>query len=234
MGKKIIQQSVKIYKPEVLSCPKCGKAIKYSYTISNKVVQFTSGKIFRIKNLGYSCQSCNDGNIYFSQTANKLCFKGYTYSAKVICMIDYYKSKKMGREQICDILASKGIEVSDRNIDILHKKFLKHFNSDYDNNIKESYKAMLNEFNEIRVSIDLITINEKNYVIFYDFFKGDILAIWKFNGLLNPKLKETLEPYIGPNNKISMIATVRNISKFVPILKSITSNSTKFINFIKF
>ena len=51
---------------------------------------------------------------------------------------------------------------------------------------------------------------------------------------MDPKLKEKLEPYIGPNNKISMIATVRNISKFVPILKSITSNSTKFITFIKF
>ena len=68
MGKKVVETAVKIYKPEILACPFCNSALKYKYTISNKVVQFTSGKIFRIKNLGYGCLNCNDSNIYFSQT----------------------------------------------------------------------------------------------------------------------------------------------------------------------
>lgn len=234
MGKKIVEKAVKIYKPEILICPKCKSSIKYNYTVSNKVVQFTSGKYFRIKNLGYSCPSCNDGKIYFSQTANKLCFKGYTYSAKVICLIDYYKNKRMSREEICDILISKGIEISDRNVDILHKKFLSFYELDYDNTIKEAYNKMASEYGEIRISLDLITINEKNYVILYDFFKGNILAVWKVNGITDPNLKKLLELYIGPQNNISLIATVRNISKFVPLVKSVTSNKTKFITFNKF
>lgn len=231
---KIEPLASKIYKPEVLSCAKCKGSLKYCYTVSNKVVQFTSGKIFRIKNLGYYCPNCNDGNVYFSQTATKLCFKGYTYSAKIICMIDYYKNYHLGREEICDILASKGIEISDRNIDILYKKFKSIYEMDYENNIFEAYDRMLKEFNTIRLSIDCITINEKNYIIFYDYFTGSILALWKFNGLNDPSLVETLTKYINPDFNISLIVSVRGISKFLPILKSITSSKTKYMAFCKF
>ena len=65
---KINAKAVKVYKPEILTCPKCGNNLKYVYTISNRVVQFSSGKAFRIKNLGYKCSLCND-NVYFSLTA---------------------------------------------------------------------------------------------------------------------------------------------------------------------
>lgn len=236
MGKKIEEIAAKIYKPEILNCPKCGNSLKYKYTISNKVVQFTSGKYFRIKNLGYGCPYCNDSNIYFSQTANKLCFKGYTYSVKIACMIDYYKKQHMGREGICDILASKGIEISDRNVDIIHSKFKEYLNQDYDKIIKEAFINMLKEFNEIRLSIDLITINSTYYIIIYDFFTSKKLAIWIFDSLESNEIKERFANYIANNHNITLIATIRNTKegKLVPLLKKLTSNNTKFISFNKF
>lgn len=236
MGKKIEEIAAKIYKPEILTCPFCGSGLKYKYTVSNKVVQFTSGKYYRIKNLGYGCLNCNDGNVYFSQTANKLCFKGYTYSAKIICMIAYYKEKHLGRESICDILASKGVEISDRNIDVLYKKYQEIFTQDYDTIIREAYQSMMEKYDEIRLSIDLITVNEYRYVILYDFFTSAKLALWVFQGLEDPRLTETLSRYIRPDLKISLIASVRNTKegKFLPILKKLASPSVRFISFNKF
>lgn len=235
MGKKVEEIASKIYKPEILICPKCGNTLKYKFTISNKVVQFTSGKIFRIKNLGYGCLKCNDGHTYFSQTANKLSFKGYTYSAKIICLIAYYKFKNYGRDAICDILVQKGIEISDRNIDIIYKKFKDIYFSDYDSRIKKAYKDMIEEFDEVRLSIDAIMIERTLFVILYDFFSSEKLAIWSFDGINDPKLKEILGKYLN-NNNISLIASVRDTKegRFLPILKSLASINTKFISFNKF
>ncbi len=236
MGKKIEEIASKIYKPEILICPVCGGTLKYRYTVSNKVVQFTSGKYFRIKNLGYGCPNCNDSNIYFSQTANKLCFKGYTYSAKIVCMIAYYKSKHLGREGICDILASKGIEISDRNIDILYKKYNEIVNQDYDKTIFESYRHMMEKYNEIRLSIDLITVNEKYFVIMYDYFTSEKLALWEFQGLSDSSFESTLSKYLNKDLKITVIASIRNTKegKFLPVLKKLVPNDTKFIAYTKF
>jgi len=227
--------ATKIYKPEILTCPICGSNLKYCYTISNKVVQFSSGKSIRIKNLGYKCPSCND-TVFFSQTANKLAFKGYTYSAKAVCMIDYEKTvNKKGREAICDYLSNKNIEISDRNIDIIHKKFNEIYNHNNDEVIINAYNEMLEKFKEIRISIDLITVNEIAYVILYDYFKGDILAIWKFNGVEDSKLEKTLAKYINDNYNITTIFSVRGyVSKLVPIIKSIMPKTAKVYSFLKF
>ena len=234
MEKKLIRKSVKIYKPEILVCPFCGSKMKYKYTVSNKVLQFSSGKVIRIKNLGYGCMKCNDGRTYFSQAANKLAFKGYTYSAKIVCMIAYYKSKHMGRETICDILSSKGVEISDRNVDILYNKFLETYESDYDKTIKEAYKKMIDEYKQIRISIDLITINEKIYVILYDFFTSLRLAIWQFNTLDDENLDKVLKKYISPDLPITVIASIRNINKFVPMLKKLAPKNCRFLAYAKF
>lgn len=230
---KITPISTKIYKPEILTCPKCGGGLKYVYTVSNKVIQFTSGKHIRVKNLGYSCPCCNDKNVYTSLTAGKLSFKGYTYSAKVICMIDYYKRKHVGREGICDLLANKDIEISDRNIDIIHKKFLSFYNLDSEA-IYEQYKEMQNKYGEIRLSLDFITIANSRYVIMYNGFNGDLIALFIFPEYSEEKVKEELGKYINPTIKISKIITVRPFSKFMPIVKSLVDKTTEIISYIKF
>ncbi len=227
--------ATKIYKPEILICPICGNNLKYCYTISNKTVQFSSGKTIRIKNLGYKCPRCND-DVFFSQTANKLAFKGYTYSAKTVCIIDYEKTvNKKGREAICDFLANKNIEISDRNVDIIYKRFKEIIERNHDEIIKEAFSNMMNKYNEIRICLDLISVNEKSYVIMYDFFTGNIIGLWRFNGVEDEALKDTLAKYIENNDDISTIFSVRGyVSKFVPIIKSMISKKTKVYAFLKF
>ncbi len=231
---KLKERSCKSYKPEIMNCPFCKTKFIYKHAISNKVIQFSSGRFIRIKNLGYSCPKCNDSIIYFSQTANKLAFKGSTYSAKTCCLIDYYKRKNYGREEICDILSSKGLIISNRNIDIIHKKFLDIYNHDYDLIIKNAYQNMLEKFKEVRISIDLITINELYYVILYDYFTSEKLAIWIFSNLEDEKIESILNEYLNAKYNITNVVTIRNVSGFYSIVKKHLPANTKICSFEKF
>lgn len=236
MSLKVHENAVKNYHPEIMNCPFCNTKLKYCYAVSNKAVQFTSGKCFRIRNFGYKCPSCNDEHVYFSQTANKLCFKGYTYSAKVICMIDYYKSKHLGRESICDLLSLKGIEISDRNVDTIYKKLSLFEASDYDKRIKDAYEVMLKSYNQIRISIDCIGIEEKRYIILYDYFTGAKLALWKILKKDTTSFEAEISKYINKDLNISYIVSVRNLKggDFVPLIKKLAPSSCKIIAFEKF
>lgn len=231
---KLKENLCKSYKPEVNFCPLCKSKLIYKHAVSNKVIQFSNGRFIRIKNLGYACPNCETKHIYFSQTANKLAFKGSTYSAKIACMIDYYKKNNYGREEICDFLTSKGIIISNRNIDIIYKKFESILNQDFDTLIKKSYKEMLDEFKEIRISVDLITVNDKIYVILYDYFTSEKLAIWTFESLEDPELSNKLELYVNSKLGITMVVTIRNVSKFYSMVKKNLDSSTKIISFEKF
>ncbi len=231
---KVEPKSVKVYKPEIMNCPKCGTKLVYVYTVSNKVIQFSSGRIMKIKNMGYKCPSCNDDLVYMSATAHKMSFKGCTYSVKVVCMIDELKSKHKSRDEICDILISKGLEISDRNVDILYKKLNDYINQDYDSIIFESYKRQLDTFNEIRICVDLISINDTYYILLYDYFNGDILAIWKTYSLDANNLNNLLGKYINDKLNITYIVTVRPIVYFHQIIKSMAPSKCKMLSFAKF
>lgn len=236
MGNKIQENAVKNYHPEIINCPFCNTKMKYKYAISNKVVQFTSGKYFRVRNLGYSCPNCNDGRVYFSQTANKLCFKGNTYSAKILCLIDYYKTKHLGREGICDILATKGIEISDRNVDSLYKKFLVFLNQDKDSLIFNAYETMQNEYNQIRLSIDCISVESKRYIIMYNYFSGEKLAIWKIDKLEINSFENVIGKYINDSYNIKVIISIRNLKggEFIPLLKKLAPKTCEFYSYEKY
>lgn len=224
----------KNYKPEILSCPFCCSKLSYRYTVSNKLVQFSNGKIFRIKNLGYGCVKCNDHRIYVSQTANKLCFKGYTYSAKILCLIAYYKRKHMSRDSICDILSTKGIDISDRNIDILYQKFEQYSLQDAQLAIAAAYQKMLDEYQQIRLSIDVITIFEKVFIIVYDFFSCELLTIKTFETIMDDRIKIFLASFLSKDKNITVIASIRKDTVFIPLLKELCPSTTKFIAFNKF
>ena len=226
-----MKELCKNYKPEILTCPKCGSKLVYKYAVSNKNVNFSSGKVFKIRNLGYGCKCCNDSNVYVSQTANKLSFRGSSYSAKIWCMIYHFKKKKCGREQICDYFSNKGVEISNRNVDIIYKKMEKLFNVCYNNILKNAFNNMLNEFNEIRLSIDLITFCNCYYVIIYDYFSCDLLVIKEFSNF--DEIKDFLNVCLSDVD-ISVVATVRKGSNFYQLLKSVCSVNTKFISYQKF
>ncbi len=230
---KVTAKAVKIYKPEIMVCPKCGSSIKYVYTISNRVVQFSSGKVFRIKNMGCKCPNCND-EVYFSLTALKLAFKGHTYSAKLACMIDYYKRLGYTRDKICDILAEKDIEISDRNIDNIANKVKAYTEMDYNKNILNAYDDMMERFGEIRVCLDLITLDKTIYVVYYSYFSGDILALWRFDSVESEELKSLIRLYINSNYKITTVLTVRPQFKFYSIIKENIPSKIKMLSFSKF
>ncbi|MBR6072064.1 MAG: hypothetical protein IKP77_04445 [Acholeplasmatales bacterium] len=230
---KIKPKAVKVYKPEIMVCPKCGNNLKYVYTVSNRGVQFSSGKVFRIKNMGYKCPKCND-YLYFSLTALKLAFKGYTYSAKVCCMIDYYKCKGYTRDRICDILADSDIEISDRNIDIIGNKVKSYVDCDYDKAILDAYRDMNDKFGEIRVCFDLVTIDKCLYFIYYSYFSGDILAIWKTDSADSEFIKEIIKKYINSNYNITTILTIRPQFRFYSVLKENIPSNVKLMSYSKF
>ena len=228
----MINEKIKVYKPELLDCPICKGKLKYAYATSNKLVQFSKGNKVRVKNLAYFCPNCNNGITYISNTANKLAFKGYSYSSKIICMIDYYKSCHMSRDKICDVLESKGIEISDRNIDIIAKMFLDYLDMDYDKKIRDSYKEMVETYSEVRLSIDCIRVFDLAYVIFYNYFTGEIMAIWKFHD--DSEIEFMLNKYINISDKLTTIITVRPGRRLYSILKNITPKDIKFISYEKF
>ena len=68
----------------------------------------------------------------------------------------------------------------------------------------------------------------------YDYYISEKLAIWKTNDLYDGRLEEIMSRYINMDYNISVIATIRNINRFVPFLKSLTKEGTKFIAFSKF
>ncbi len=224
----------KNYKPEILLCPKCNTKLVYRHAVSNKMVYFTSGKRVRIKNLGYSCPNCKDNQIYISQTANKLSFKGYTYSAKIVCMIAKLKDKHMSRDEICDYFFSKNIDMSDRNVDNLYQKYLECVQLDSSKKIEEAYEAMLCKYNQIRLAIDLITICGTAFVVVYDYFTSEMLALKRFENINVPEVKEFFEGFLKPYLNITVIATIRRDAVFVPMLKRLCPSNTKFIPFSKF
>ncbi len=224
----------KIYKPELIECPYCKTKLVYCYAISNKLVYFSSGKRIRIKNLAYACPKCNTHEVYVSQTANKISFKGYSYSTKVVCMIDQLKEKHKSREEICDYFFNKNIEISDRNVDNLYHKFLEFLNLDASYTISNAYETMLSKYKEIRLSIDMITICGTIYIIVYDFFTTNLLALKKFSSVTSPKLEEFLMSFLNKDLNITYIATIRKDAIFFPLLKRLCPSHTKFISYQKF
>lgn len=224
----------KNYKPEILCCPICNTKLVYRHSVSNKLIYFTSGKRIRIRNLGYSCPSCKDSHIYFSQTANKFTLKNYTYSLKVICMLAKLKEKPTSREGICDYFYNKNIEMSDRNVDNLYRAFLYLKELDSSKTIPMAYQRMLEEYHQIRLSIDVITVEKSVFIIIYDFFNGDALAFKEFQTIRDEELPLFLSSFLNKNLPISVIASIRKDEVFIPLLKSLCPSTTKFISFNKF
>ena len=231
---KLTANVTKVYKPEVLKCPYCGRKIKFRYVASNKIVQFSNGRFIRVKNMVYGCDYCNNDEVYPSLTATKLAFKGYTYSSKIICMIDYYKNLHLSREKISTLLEDKGIILSDRNVDIIYKKFQELYNMDKEGNIDRAYKDMMDKYGFINLSIDFITVCDTYYIIFYNFFTGEMLGIFKFTDLNGPELRGLLTKYINENYNIKVIITAGVRSKFRALLREIAPATVRLKSYVKF
>ena len=183
--------------------------------------------------MGYKCPKCND-EVYFSLTALKLAFKGHTYSGKVACMIEYYRSLGYTRDKICDLLAESDIEISDRNVDILYNKVKSYMEMNYDLAILNDYKYMQDKFKEIRICLDLITVDKSYYIIMYGYFTGNIIGFWKVDSVDDDFVKELIRKYTNKDYNITTIITIRPQFKFYGIIKENIPSGIKMMSFSKF
>lgn len=229
-------ERTKVYKPEIQRCPLCGSKLKYRYTVSNKVIQFSHGEFIRIKNLGYSCKNddCLDNKvIYSSQTASKLCVKGYTYSAKVLANIVVLKRLHKSREEICDKLAFMGIEISDRNVDIINEKYEERLHQDYKENIKLEYDYMLKHYKQIRISIDSLTVEGVRVVSVRDSFNNHQIGVHFIDCNDYETTIKILHDYVDDPN-LKTITTVRSFTDFFKILSQAVNREMEYLYFEKF
>lgn len=229
-------EKTKVYKPEISFCPLCHSKLKYRYTVSNKVITFTNGKDRRIKNLGYSCTNpnCLDNSvIYTSQTAVKLCIKGYTYSSKILAEIAIMKHRHMSREQICNRLALSGIEISDRNIDIINLKYDKYVSSNYHKRILTEYENMNNKYQQVRISIDCLRFDGDRIITIRNSFTNDIIGIHIINRDNLERQKEVLKEYIN-HPEVKEITTTRPMTDFFQLVKSLLDHDVLFYHYEKF
>lgn len=222
----------KVYKPEILTCPICKSKLVYCYTVSNKLIYFMSGKKMRIKNLGYKCSKCAD-TTYFSQTATRFCFKGLSYSVKVVSAIVIMKEQGKSRDYICDYLYNKGIEISDRNIGNLYQKFKEYENSNYINKIEQAYKDMIEKYNQIRLSISVIKVLDEVIIMVFDYFSSEILAIKRFKDNIETDMRSFFAEFINDKLNISTIISIRKDDVVHPILRELCPKNTKFIPYVK-
>ena len=228
-------ERTKVYKPEFEYCPLCGAKLKYRHTISNKQVHFYSGTEIRIKNLGYSCtnEACTDNKIiYSSQTAAKFCPKGYTYSAKVLSYIVVLKDKKISREEICNRLALKGIEISDRNVDMIYDHFKELSNKDYRRNIEICYNEMINRYNKILLSIDSLIVDDYRTMTVRSAFNNEIIGFHIIPKNDTELVLKLLNEYVS-NDKIDSITTTRRQTSFFSLVEKAVARPMKYYYFLK-
>ena len=229
-----MKEVCKVYKPEILACPMCKSKLAYCYTISNKLVYFTSGKRMRIKNLGYKCPNCEDDTVYVSQTANKLCFKGYSYSVKVVATISLMKEQGRSRDYICDYLYNKGIEISDRNIGNLYVKFKEFENYNYVEKIQNAYQNMMDKYGQIRLSIDSVKVFDEYIIMVYDYFTANLLALKRFKVDNEEGLRTFFGEFLNNELNLTVLTTIRKEAVIHPILRELCPKNTKFIPYVKF
>jgi hypothetical protein len=232
---KIKENNTKVYKPEILKCPCCGEKLYYKFCVSNKVIQFSNGHYSRIKNLGYGCPNpnCVCSDITFqSQTANKLCFKGYTYSAKLLAMIAVKRYNGVSRNELCDELISQGIEISDRNVDIVYKHYEEILKIDYKENIKTLYDEMYNLYKRVMISIDTIVIDDVRVISIRDFFKSRQIGLHFVNNNDKDKIKKIIDAYLK-DFRITDIFTIRPQFEFCKMLKERADKKVHFYYFEK-
>ncbi len=221
----------KNYKPEILICPKCNKKLVYAYASSAKLITFTQGRQYFVKNLAYKCPCCD--HLYVSQTATKFAFKGIRYSAKVCFMIYYYKKSAYSRERICDMLSLNNIFISDRNIDNIYNLFKHYLSIDYLAIIDKEYQETLNEYHDLKISIDLISYNKNRLIIIRNYFTSKIIGFYHFESIDDPQIKQILSAYINEKYNISTIISIRKDDIFIPLLKKLAGPKTKFLSYLK-
>lgn len=234
--------NVNVYKPEFSECPVCKDKLVYKYATNSKNVQFRTGKTYLIKNLAYTCKNngCSlSNNIFTSQSVNRICLKGCTYSVNLIwTMIYLYHYKKQSIETISSLLINDSIQISDKNILLLIKKNYKLLSLDYINNIESNFSFMNNNYNILPLFVNVVRIEKKCiYLNIKNPISNENIGSHFIEEIDYQKVICVLKPYFDTKYKVTHLFIDMDNSELMLHMDKLLSSKHKGIqlyNFIKY
>ncbi len=81
------------YRPEQVSCPRCGQVLRHCYAVGRKYIVFLSGR-YLVVSMGYRCPNptcAGRDRVYVSQAARGVTVRGSSFALAVIVQIGYWR-----------------------------------------------------------------------------------------------------------------------------------------------
>ena len=116
------------YRPEQVTCPRCGRVLRRCYAVGRKYLVFLSGR-YLVVSLGYRCPNLKcawRNRVYVSQVARRLTVRGSSFALEVIVQIGYWRFwKRWTVAQIHEVLTQeRRVPISEREVLYLVGVFL--------------------------------------------------------------------------------------------------------------
>ena len=116
------------YRPEQVTCPRCGHRLRRCYPLWRKYIVFLSGR-YLVISMGYSCPNpkcMRPDRVYASPEARGLTLRGSSFALEVIVQIGYWRFwKRWTVTQIHEMLTQeRRLSISERQVLYLIGVFL--------------------------------------------------------------------------------------------------------------
>lgn len=123
------------YRPEQMTCPRCGRVLKRCYPLWRKYVVFLDGR-YLVVSMGYQCphRKCpGQQRVFASQAARHLTVRGSSFALEVIVQIGFWRFwKRWTVTQIHEVLTQeRHLPISEREVLYLIGVFLVLLRSTY-------------------------------------------------------------------------------------------------------
>jgi hypothetical protein len=129
------------YRPEQMTCPRCGRTLKRCYPLWRKYVIFLDGR-YLVVSMGYRCPKAKcpgHKRVYASQPAEHLTVRGSSFALEVIVQIGYWRFwKRWTVAQIHEVLTrERHLPICEREVLYLIGDFLVLLRSTYPLRLEE-------------------------------------------------------------------------------------------------
>lgn len=108
------------YRPEQVTCPRCGHRLRRCYPLWRKYIVFLSGR-YLVISMGYHCPNSKCAwrtRVYVSQEAQHLAIRGSSFALEVVVQIGYWRFwKRWTVTQIHEMLTQeRHVPISERQV----------------------------------------------------------------------------------------------------------------------